>query len=106
MRKRFGPMLRTANTGNDQPGFVSCSQDFILIHVAHHFDAIEASLFNGLRFLQHRAFEANCGPHDGFLKIWFQTSLVCPGMATWTIGAAVFQVSLSGTRLSCEFIAS
>ena len=75
------------------------AQDFVLVHVAHHLDAFEAGLLDGLHFLQHGPLHPDGGPHDALFDR-FQTNFVWPGMATGKTETAVFQLISEGTRLS------
>src|SRR5215475_9959180 len=60
-------MISPANAGDGKPNFIASFKNFVLVHVAHHFDAFKASFFDGLHFFQGRAFKSYSRPHDGFL---------------------------------------
>ena len=60
-------MVPSADAGNGQAGGVARAQHFVLVHVAHHLDALEAGFLDGLHLLQHGAFDAHRAPHDALL---------------------------------------
>src|SRR5207237_9733039 len=68
-----------ADAGGLKAGLFKGLHDFILVHVAHGLDALEARRLDRLELLQHGAFVTDGGVHDGLLELAFLLGLVVRG---------------------------
>ena len=79
VRHGFVPMRVATGAGGLEPGLLECFHHFVLVHVAHRLDPIEARRFDHLELFEHRPFHADRRVHDAFFDVPFLRNGVSGG---------------------------